>query len=135
MDANLHPNCHVGYILSLGVCSAFRRQGVASLLLDSFLGHVKLSENHLCKAIYLHVLTMNSAAIRFYEKHNFRFVYFNSFFLKYASKNLSVIDYTASCHITTRWMESVKMDSPTSCTSMVAIHHGVYYILFPYKLF
>jgi len=72
LDANLHPNCHVGYILSLGVCSAFRRQGVASLLLDSFLGHVKLSENHLCKAIYLHVLTMNSAAIRFYEKHNFR---------------------------------------------------------------
>lgn len=69
----MYSNCTVGYILSLGVCSSFRRQGVASLLLDSFLNHVTQVENQICKAIYLHVLTMNSAAIRFYEKHYFRY--------------------------------------------------------------
>jgi hypothetical protein len=72
----MYSNCTVGYILSLGVCSSFRRQGVASLLLDSFLTHVTQSENQICKAIYLHVLTMNSAAIRFYEKHYFRYIFF-----------------------------------------------------------
>nr|SVE76593.1 EOG090X0BM0 [Daphnia longispina] len=72
LDGRMYSNCTVGYILSLGVCSSFRRQGVASLLLDSFLTHVTQSENQICKAIYLHVLTMNSAAIRFYEKHYFR---------------------------------------------------------------
>nr|SVE75965.1 EOG090X0BM0 [Daphnia hispanica] len=72
LDGRMYSNCTVGYILSLGVCSSFRRQGVASLLLDSFLNHVTQSENQICKAIYLHVLTMNSAAIRFYEKHYFR---------------------------------------------------------------
>nr|SVE77202.1 EOG090X0BM0 [Daphnia lumholtzi]SVE78440.1 EOG090X0BM0 [Daphnia lumholtzi] len=72
LDGRMYSNCTVGYILSLGVCSSFRRQGVASLLLDSFLNHVTQSENQTCKAIYLHVLTMNSAAIRFYEKHYFR---------------------------------------------------------------
>lgn len=69
----MYSNCHVGYILSLGVCTNFRKQGVASLLLDSFLNHVTQVENQICKAIYLHVLTMNSAAIRFYEKHYFRY--------------------------------------------------------------
>nr|CAG4647328.1 EOG090X0BM0 [Megafenestra aurita]SVE92597.1 EOG090X0BM0 [Megafenestra aurita] len=72
LDTRMYSNCTVGYILSLGVCSSFRRQGVASLLLDSFLTHVTQIENQICKAIYLHVLTMNSAAIRFYEKHYFR---------------------------------------------------------------
>jgi len=72
LDTRMYSNCHVGYILSLGVCSSFRKQGVASLLLDSFLTHVTQAENQICKAIYLHVLTMNSAAIRFYEKHDFR---------------------------------------------------------------
>jgi len=72
LDTRMYSNCHVGYILSLGVCASFRKQGVASLLLDSFLTHVTQVENQICKAIYLHVLTMNSAAIRFYEKHYFR---------------------------------------------------------------
>ena len=74
LDTSVCSNCNVGYILSLGVCSNFRQQGVASLLLDSFLGHVTRDENQLCKAVYLHVLTMNSPAIRFYEKHRFRFM-------------------------------------------------------------
>ena len=73
LDTRMYSNCHVGYILSLGVCTNFRKQGVASLLLDSFLNHVTQVENQICKAIYLHVLTMNSAAIRFYEKHYFRY--------------------------------------------------------------
>ena len=73
LDTRMYSNCHVGYILSLGVCASFRKQGVASLLLDSFLTHVTQVENQICKAIYLHVLTMNSAAIRFYEKHYFRY--------------------------------------------------------------
>nr|CAG4643441.1 EOG090X0BM0 [Ilyocryptus agilis] len=72
LDTRVYSDCQVAYILSLGVCSSLRRQGVASLLLDSFLTHVTHSENQICKAVYLHVLTMNSAAIRFYERHNFR---------------------------------------------------------------
>nr|CAG4641131.1 EOG090X0BM0 [Eulimnadia texana] len=62
----------VAYILSLGVCSSFRRQGVASMLLSQFLNHVQQVEYSDCQAVYLHVLTANMAAIRFYEKQNFR---------------------------------------------------------------
>jgi len=63
----------LAYILSLGVDSCFRRNGIGSLLLESLISYLTNSEhNHNCKAIYLHVLHTNITALHFYEKHNFR---------------------------------------------------------------
>nr|CAG4645751.1 EOG090X0BM0 [Lynceus sp. MCZ IZ 141354] len=72
IDQTLNPNCYVGYILSLGVATQYRQQGVASLLLNAFLSHLVQNEQRHVKCVYLHVLTTNSAAIKFYEKRSFR---------------------------------------------------------------
>ena len=62
----------VAYLLSLGVSQAHRRNGIASLLLDNLISHLTTSENAHCKALFLHVLTTNSAAIHFYQRHQFK---------------------------------------------------------------
>ncbi|CAH1169572.1 unnamed protein product [Phaedon cochleariae] len=62
----------IAYILSLGVLKQYRRNGIASLLLDSFLKHLLMPERRKVKAVFLHVLTTNSAAILFYEQKKFR---------------------------------------------------------------
>ncbi|XP_063791059.1 N-alpha-acetyltransferase 60 [Pseudophryne corroboree] len=61
----------VAYILSLGVVKEFRKQGIGSLLLESLKSHISSTAQDLCKALYLHVLTTNSSAIRFYENRHF----------------------------------------------------------------
>lgn len=65
------PFAHVGYILSLGVAKEYRRNGIASLLLDSFLRHLVTTEKKKVKAVFLHVLTANTAAIMFYEARKY----------------------------------------------------------------
>lgn len=62
----------VGYILSLGVHKKHRRNGIGSLLLDALLKHLTTLERLKVKAIFLHVLTTNQAAILFYENRGFR---------------------------------------------------------------
>ncbi|XP_076305559.1 N-alpha-acetyltransferase 60 [Tachypleus tridentatus] len=63
----------VAYILTLGVVQEFRRNGIATLLLDSVISHLtNSSETSDCKAIYLHVLTTNTTAIQFYEQRKFK---------------------------------------------------------------
>ncbi|XP_044255872.1 N-alpha-acetyltransferase 60 isoform X1 [Tribolium madens] len=62
----------IAYILSLGVLKQYRRNGIASLLLDSLITHLTTSERRKVKAVFLHVLTTNSAAIKFYEHRKFR---------------------------------------------------------------
>lgn len=48
----------------------YRRNGIATILLQNFIGHLQGSEqNSKIKAIYLHVLTTNQPAIVFYERH------------------------------------------------------------------
>lgn len=64
---SLRNNAQIGYILSLGVAKEYRRNGIASLLLDSFLRNLTTPEKKKVKAVFLHVLTSNSAAIMFYE--------------------------------------------------------------------
>ncbi|XP_057310431.1 N-alpha-acetyltransferase 60-like [Hydractinia symbiolongicarpus] len=61
----------VGYILVLGTSKEYRRKGIASILLKAFLSHVNDTENHCCKAVYLHVLSTNAGAVLLYERHQF----------------------------------------------------------------
>lgn len=83
-DAGILAKCFtdadVAYILSLGVLKQYRRNGVASLLLDSLLKHVTMPERKKVKAVFLHVLTTNSAAIMFYERRKY-IKYFEYFHL------------------------------------------------------
>ena len=50
----------------------FRKNGVASFLLDNLLAHLTSGDNSEVRAVYLHVLTTNSQAISFYEHRGFR---------------------------------------------------------------
>ncbi|KAL1501344.1 hypothetical protein ABEB36_006679 [Hypothenemus hampei] len=70
--AKSFSDCDIAYILSLGVLKEYRRNGIATLLLDSLLRNLTTPERKKVKAAFLHVLTTNSAAIRFYEKRRFR---------------------------------------------------------------
>uniref|UniRef100_A0A1B6GW07 N-alpha-acetyltransferase 60 n=2 Tax=Proconiini TaxID=565685 RepID=A0A1B6GW07_9HEMI len=72
LAASFGKSCCVGYILSLGVSEKHRRNGIASLLLENLVSHLTAPENSHCKAIFLHVLTVNSVAIHFYEHRHFR---------------------------------------------------------------
>ncbi|KAK9502810.1 hypothetical protein O3M35_011514 [Rhynocoris fuscipes] len=76
-DRNILSSCFsktssVAYMLSLGVSENYRRNGIASLLLDNLVSHLTAPENCECKALFLHVLTTNKPAIRFYENRKFR---------------------------------------------------------------
>ncbi|KAH3864560.1 hypothetical protein DPMN_027579 [Dreissena polymorpha] len=64
-------SAQVAYILSLGVVVEFRKHGIGSLLLDSLLCYLTSKERCNCKVAYLHVLSTNQTAIRFYERRNF----------------------------------------------------------------
>ena len=58
--------CH---ILILGVRKEFRRQKVASQLVDKVVSQCLLRKN--CLLLYLHTMTTNEAAIRFYTSVGF----------------------------------------------------------------
>lgn len=63
----------VAYILSLGVVHNYRRHHIATALLNRLLDELTINpvlED--VRAVYLHVLTTNTAAIIFYQKSNFR---------------------------------------------------------------
>ncbi|KAG1703652.1 N-alpha-acetyltransferase 60 [Nymphon striatum] len=63
----------VAYILTLGVDRDYRRNGIASLLLDNLIAYVVSNPDTTnCKALYLHALTSNIAAIQFYEQKKFK---------------------------------------------------------------
>jgi len=69
-------NSKIGYILSLGVVQEYRKNGVASFLLDNLVSHLTGNGDATVqsdvKALYLHVLTTNFGAISFYETRGFR---------------------------------------------------------------
>lgn len=63
----------VAYILTLGVVKEFRRLGIATYLLTRLIDLLTTgSVTQDCKAVFLHVLSTNHVAIRFYEKLNFK---------------------------------------------------------------
>lgn len=60
----------------LGVTRAYRRSGVATMLLDVLINHLTgpvplPPHEHRVKAIFLHVLTTNTEAILFYEQRRY----------------------------------------------------------------
>lgn len=64
-------NTPVCYILILGVIKEYRRQGLASILLQNLI--TNLNKRATCKAIYLHVLFSNKQAIQFYQSKQFQY--------------------------------------------------------------
>ncbi|XP_066587446.1 N-alpha-acetyltransferase 60 [Prorops nasuta] len=70
--SSLGKDSLVGYILSIGVRRAYRRNGIASLLLEQLLAHVTAPERSSVKAVFLHVLSTNAPAILFYQRCHFR---------------------------------------------------------------
>lgn len=73
LSTHCSKSSRVVYILTLGVVKEFRRNGIATLLLDHLIIHLTRNPTtNDCKAIYLHVLTTNTIAIRFYENRQFR---------------------------------------------------------------
>lgn len=74
MSAGFREDPLVTYILSLGVVVNKRRQGIGRKLLHQLLLHLNRSPStsgSKCKAVFLHVLSSNADAIRFYESQNF----------------------------------------------------------------
>ena len=76
-----HPldSTMVTYILSIGVDRSYRRMGVASYMIRELVKHCKAMHDaglSAPRAIYLHVLCTNHAAIRFYERHGFELLHF-----------------------------------------------------------
>lgn len=63
------PFTHGLYILTLGCAASARRRGIATELLQRVLRHARAHPR--CGVVYLHVITYNVAAHRFYEKNGF----------------------------------------------------------------
>lgn len=56
------------YILTLGVAEGHRHLGIASQLIQRVVAHAK---RQLSRAVYLHVIEYNMAALHFYRKNGF----------------------------------------------------------------
>jgi GNAT superfamily N-acetyltransferase len=65
----LPPSTPYAYILTLGTLASHRRLGIASKLLERVVTRAR--HEHGCKVVYLHVITHNEGAIRFYRGHRF----------------------------------------------------------------
>lgn len=66
------PAKYVFYILTLGLCSDYRRTGLGTELLMLTLKHAR--KNPDCGAVYLHVIHYNIPAIKFYERNGFTYL-------------------------------------------------------------
>lgn len=90
-------DCEVGYILSIGVHKRFRRHGIGSLLLDTFLRNITAIDRQKVKAVFLHVLTSNQPAIIFYEKRNFKYHSFLPYYYSIRGRSRDAFLYV--CYI------------------------------------
>ncbi|CAN1164929.1 Histone acetyltransferase MCC1 [Linum perenne] len=64
------PDQTLLYILTLGVVDTYRNLGIASSLIREVIQYA--SSIRTCRAIYLHVISYNIAAIQLYKKMSFR---------------------------------------------------------------
>ena len=58
----------VAYILTLGVTDQYRHLGIASQLIQKVVQH---AQTQLSRAVYLHVIDYNEAALNLYNKNKF----------------------------------------------------------------
>lgn len=58
------------YILTLGVVESYRNLGIASSLVQKVIKYA--SSIPTCRAVYLHVISYNTTAIKFYKKMSFK---------------------------------------------------------------
>ncbi|KAI8366889.1 n-alpha-acetyltransferase 50, NatE catalytic subunit [Blakeslea trispora] len=58
------------YMMTLGVLQQYRRLGLGSVLLSYMMDYAR--QNPMITCLYLHVQTVNQAAIGFYLQHGFR---------------------------------------------------------------
>ena len=63
-----HDDSMILYILTLGVAESFRKHGIATSLLKRMEAHAAQSG---CIALYLHVISYNEAATKFYSRSGF----------------------------------------------------------------
>ena len=84
----------------------FRKNGIASFMLDTLISHLTSGDNCEVRAIYLHVLTTNSQAIRFYEHRGFRSHLFLPYY--YNIKGKRNIISLLSCPVGINWFFSGK---------------------------
>ena len=68
MDRRLLDQENVIYILTLGVTDQYRRLGIASQLIRHVVSH---AQHQLCRAVYLHVIEYNAAALDLYRRNQF----------------------------------------------------------------
>uniref|UniRef100_A0A0N5BV21 N-alpha-acetyltransferase 60 n=1 Tax=Strongyloides papillosus TaxID=174720 RepID=A0A0N5BV21_STREA len=84
------------YILSLAVKSEFRRKGIAKNLLNYLMTEILEKNNHV-SVVFLHALTHNYDAIKFYKKNGFK--------IHTTLRNYYLIDgmyydgYTFACYV------------------------------------
>jgi len=112
-------NTKVGYILSLGVASSFRKQGIASLLLDQLISYLNTNHCNQVKALYLHVLTTNTQAIRFYEHRGFQVHSFLPYYYAIKGKRkdgYTHVLYLNGGHPTWGVLDYVKLAGMALCT-------------------
>lgn len=70
----------LAYILTLGIAENFRRRGLAKELIQRSVAHVE-KNLPMVQAVFLHVVTYNTAAIQLYESSQFlRIEYFPHFY-------------------------------------------------------
>jgi len=123
-DRSLLANCFragtkVGYILSLGVSQQFRKQGIASLLLDQLISHLTSEQFSQVKALYLHVLTTNTQAITFYEHRGFQVHSFLPYYYAIKGKRkdgYTHVLYLNGGHPTWGALDYVKLAALTLCS-------------------
>lgn len=65
-----HRHRKAFYIMTLGTVTEARNMGLASSLVAEYINNVVQNDTQ-CGALYLHVITSNQSAIRFYERLNF----------------------------------------------------------------
>ena len=65
-----HRHERAFYIMTLGTIPQARNMGLATSLIDDCIKRFVLADKK-CGTLYLHVITSNEAAIRFYERLNF----------------------------------------------------------------
>jgi hypothetical protein len=116
------PEPIVAYILSLGVVMGKRRNGIGSMLLQQLIHY--LQSDHCgckCRAVFLHVLSSNSDAIKFYESQNFsphRFLPLYYFIAGQCLDGISYVRYLNGGRAPTTLSLVIKMmfESASSCT-------------------